>query len=518
MAEIKPQIETFAKIKVVGVGGSGGSAVNRMITSKIRGVEFIVMNTDVQALHHNMAPQKLHIGKTITRGLGAGMDPEVGLHAAEENENEIRELLKGADMVFITCGLGGGTGSGAGPFVASIAKEEGALTVAVVTKPFSFEGSQRKMIADQAYEKLSDSVDTIITIPNDRILQIIDRKTSFVDAFAMADEVLRQGVQGISELITTSGLINVDFADVRAIMMNRGSALMGIGHGHGDNRAAEAAKAAVASPLLEVSIDGAKGVLFTITGGSNLGMYEVSEAAKVITQSADPQAKIIFGAIIDETMKDEVKITVIATGFDNRTANGPRQKSVFAGGTFSGNARPASFGGPVTAASPAPEPVEKVPFSQPRFAGASSPAPTYAPPQPPPAPFQPQQPQPQQQVPQNFVQPPPPQPSYQPTRPSSAPFGFAQAPVHAYPSSPSNTNPAPEPMQAVEEPHQEPHYTNIPAPQPAVYQPHITPPRYSPAPAAVPPSTLSTPVPPAPKKTTEEDDIDIPTFIRKKMM
>jgi len=318
MAQIQPPIETFASIKVIGVGGSGGSAVDRMIVSKIRGVEFIVMNTDVQALHHSQARTKIHLGKEVTKGLGAGMDPNVGARAADESEEEIRAALKGADMVFVTCGLGGGTGSGAGPRIAEIAQEMGALTVAVVTRPFSFEGPKRKEVGDEAYERMADAVDTLITIPNDRILQIIDRKTSLIDAFEIVDDVLRQGVQGISELITVPGLINVDFADVRAIMADRGSALMGIGRGQGDNRAADAAKAAIASPLLEVSIDGAKGILFTITGGSNLGMYEVSEAAKVITQSADPEAKVIFGAIIDETMKDEVKLTVIATGFDTR--------------------------------------------------------------------------------------------------------------------------------------------------------------------------------------------------------
>jgi len=333
MAHINPPVETFAKIKVVGVGGGGGSAINRMITSKIRGIEFIAMNTDVQALHHSQAAVKLHIGKNITRGLGAGMDPEVGYRAAEESEEQIREILKDADMVFITFGLGGGTGSGAGPKIAAIAKDMGALTVAVVTRPFVFEGAQRKAIADQAHEDMSEAVDTMITIPNDRILQIIDRKTSLLDAFEIVDDVLRQGVQGISELITVPGLINVDFADVRSIMMNRGSSLMGIGKGQGENRAADAAKAAIASPLLEVSIDGAKGILFTITGGSNLGMYEVSEAAQVITQSADPDAKVIFGAIIDETMKDEVKLTVIATGFDSRIER-PRAKSVLASGSY----------------------------------------------------------------------------------------------------------------------------------------------------------------------------------------
>ncbi len=319
MPEVRPAIETFAKIKVIGAGGSGGSAVNRMIKSKIKGVEFIAANTDVQALHYSQAPTKIHLGKSVTRGLGAGMNPEVGRGAAEESQNELRDALKGADMVFITCGLGGGTGSGASPVIAEIAKDCGALTVAVVTKPFSFEGAQRRDIAEKAYADLAAHVDTIISIPNDRVLQVIDKKTSLLDAFETVDDVLRQGVQGISEVITVPGLINVDFADVRAIMNDTGSALMGIGRGTGENRAVEAAKAAISSPLLEVSIEGAKGILFTITGGPSLSMYEVSEAAKVITQSADPSAKVIFGTVIDEALKDELKVCVIATGFDGET-------------------------------------------------------------------------------------------------------------------------------------------------------------------------------------------------------
>lgn len=318
MPQIKPDIETFAKIKVVGVGGSGGSAIDRMVKSGIRGVDFIAMNTDVQALHHNNSPHKLHIGKTVTRGLGAGMNPEMGKRAAEEAQNEIREMLKDADMAFITCGLGGGTGSGAGPIIAEIAKDMGILTVAVVTKPFSFEGPQRKAIADNAHDELSRSVDAIITIQNDRILQIIDRKTSLLEAFKIVDDVLHQGVQGISELITIPALINVDFADVRTIMNDAGSALMGIGVGTGENRALEAAKAAISSPLLDISIDGARGILFTVTGGPNLGMQEVEEASKVITSSADDDARVIFGAVIDENMGEGIRITVIATGFDNR--------------------------------------------------------------------------------------------------------------------------------------------------------------------------------------------------------
>lgn len=318
MAQIKPEIETFAKIKVLGVGGGGGSALNRMILEKLKGVDFVAINTDVQALHANLAPTKISIGKTVTRGLGAGMNPELGRRAAEESANDIRNKIAGADMVFLTGGLGGGTGSGALPECAKIAREAGALTVAVVTKPFSFEGAQRKRIADDAFTELSEQVDTIITIPNDRVLQIIDKKTSLLEAFQIVDDVLRQGVQGISEIITLPGLINVDFADVKAIMQNSGSALMGIGSSTGENRAVEAAKLAIASPLLELSIDGAKGILFTVTGSSDLAMYEVAEAAKVITGSADDDAKVIFGAHVDDKLEDEVRITVVATGFDGR--------------------------------------------------------------------------------------------------------------------------------------------------------------------------------------------------------
>ena len=317
MPQVKPEIETFAKIKVIGIGGSGGAAVDRMIHSGIRGVEFLVMNTDVQALHHNSAQKKIHIGKTVTRGLGAGMDPELGKRSAEEAQNEIREAIKDANMVFLTCGLGGGTGSGASSVIAEIAKEMGALTVAVVTKPFGFEGPQRKSIADKAYAELEKNVDTIITIPNDRVLEIIDKQTSLLEAFKIVDDVLRQGVQGISELITVPGLVNVDFADVKSVMNDTGSALMGIGIGKGEDRAVEAAKSAISSPLLEISIDGARGILFTVTGGKDLGMQEVSEAAKIITSSADDNARVIFGTVIDESMGDEVRITVVATGFDS---------------------------------------------------------------------------------------------------------------------------------------------------------------------------------------------------------
>lgn len=317
MAEIKPDIETFAKIKVVGVGGSGNSAITRMIDAKIKGVEFVAINTDAQALHNSKAQDKIHIGKNLTKGLGAGMNPEIGRQAAEENRDEIQEVLKGADMVFVTCGLGGGTGSGAAPIVAETAKELGALTVGVVTKPFAFEGAQRRAIAEEALANLKDRVDTIITIPNDKLISIIDRKTTLINAFRIVDDVLRQGVQGISDLITKPGIVNVDFADVRAIMEDSGSALMGIGIATGENRAVEAAKAAINSPLLELSIDGAKGVLFNISGSSDLTMLEINEAAGIITENIDPNAKVIFGAVTDDQIrKGEIQITVVATGFD----------------------------------------------------------------------------------------------------------------------------------------------------------------------------------------------------------
>lgn len=318
MAQVKPEIETSAKIKVIGVGGGGNAAVNRMIQEHLKGVEFVAVNTDAQALHTNLASHKIPVGKTVTRGLGAGMNPEMGRRAVEENANEIRNVIAGSDMVFLTAGLGGGTGSGAVPEIAKIAKEVGALTVAVVTKPFGFEGAQRRRIAEEAHAELAQHVDTIITIPNDRVLQIIDKKTSVAESFRIIDDVLRQGVQGIAEMITVPGQINVDFADVKAIMQNAGSALMGIGKASGDNRAVDAAKQAIASPLLEISIDGAKGILFTVAGSAEVSMYEVQEAAKVITGAADDDAKVIFGLILDESMGDEIRITVVATGFDSR--------------------------------------------------------------------------------------------------------------------------------------------------------------------------------------------------------
>jgi cell division protein FtsZ len=289
-----------------------------MIEEGIQGVEFIAINTDVQALHNNKADIKLHIGKTVTRGLGAGMNPDLGRQAAEESQSEIRDILKGSDMVFITCGLGGGTGTGAAPLIAEIAKDLGALTIAVVTKPFSFEGGQRKRIADRGYDDLASKVDTIITVANEKLLTIIDKRTSLLDSFKIADNILRQGVQGIAEIITVPGIVNADFNDVRAIMANTGSALMGIGQATGENKAEEAVRAAINSNLLETSINGAKGIVFTITGGADLSMMEVSEAARIINSLADEDAKIIFGAVIDERLKDELKVTIVATGFNDR--------------------------------------------------------------------------------------------------------------------------------------------------------------------------------------------------------
>ncbi len=317
MAQIKPEVETFAKIKVIGVGGSGSNAISRMIACKIHGVDFVAINTDAQDLHHTKAPERVHVGKNLTKGLGAGMNPEIGRQAAEENRDEIHEVVKGSDMVFVTCGFGGGTGTGAAPIIAEAAKDSGALTVGVVTKPFSFEGLQRARIAEQGLSQLKERVDTLITIPNDKLLSVIDNKTSLLNAFSVVDDVLRQAVQGISDLVITPGIVNVDFADVKAIMEDAGSALMGIGRATGDDRAIEAAKAAINSPLLEISIDGAKGVLFNVSGGPDLAMAEINEAAKIITESIDPEAKVIFGAVMDDKIKKgEIKITVIATGFD----------------------------------------------------------------------------------------------------------------------------------------------------------------------------------------------------------
>lgn len=324
--QVAPDIETFARIKVIGVGGAGGAAVNRMVEAGIENVEFIAINTDAQALHHSGAQVKLHIGSDTTRGLGAGADPSIGETAAKESQDDIRKAVQGADMVFITIGAGGGTGSGAGHIVSKIAKEEGALVVGFATKPFAFEGEKRRKNAEQAINNLRQSVDTLIVIPNDRLLQTIDRQTPLLEAFKVADDVLRQGVQGISDLITVNGLINLDFADVKAVMSNAGSSLMGIGRAAGENRAIQAAQQAVESPLLEVSIDGARGILFNVIGGMDLSMHEINTAAETITAAADPDANIIFGATINPELEGEIIITVVATGFDasyfsNRAAN-----------------------------------------------------------------------------------------------------------------------------------------------------------------------------------------------------
>lgn len=316
MFEFDVEMDQFACIKVIGVGGGGNNAVNRMIESQVKGVEFIAINTDKQALHTSKAETKIQIGEKLTKGLGAGANPEIGKKAAEESRNEILEAIKGADMVFITAGMGGGTGTGAAPIVAEIAKELGILTVGVVTKPFMFEGRRRMLHAEKGVEELKSRVDTLVTIPNDRLLQVVEKKTSIMDAFRIADDVLRQGIQGISDLIAVPGLVNLDFADVKTIMLEQGLAHMGIGRASGENRAVEAAKQAIQSPLLETSIEGAKGVLLNITGGSNLGLFEVNEAADLIKQAVDPDANIIFGAVVDENLKDDIKITVIATGFD----------------------------------------------------------------------------------------------------------------------------------------------------------------------------------------------------------
>lgn len=326
MPKVNQAIESFARIMVIGIGGSGKNAINHMINSKVKDVSFICMNTDTQDLHHSLADKKIHMGKNLTKGLGAGMDPEVGKKAAEETKSEIQDVIKGADMIFLACGMGGGTGTGAAPIIARAAKEQGILTVAVTTKPFFFEGNHRMKIAEKGIDDLSKEVDAIIVIPNDKLLQLADKNTNFKDAFASADDVLRQAVEGISNLITTPGIINVDFADIRAVMSNAGSALMGIGTASGEKRAEKAALAAINSPLLEISIHGAKGVLFAISGGDDLTIHEIQEAAKIITESIDKDAKVIFGTIRDEKLKKgELKVTVIATNFP---ADMPR-KSLF---------------------------------------------------------------------------------------------------------------------------------------------------------------------------------------------
>lgn len=315
---IKPEVSRFAKIKVIGIGGGGGNTINSMITQQqVQGVEFVAVNTDAQALFSNPAATKVQIGEELTKGLGSGGQPEIGRRAAEESSEKLSEVIEGSDMVFITAGMGGGTGTGSAPVIADIARKTGALTVAVVTKPFTFEGARRRIAAEEGIENLRDKVDTLIIIPNQRLLDVVDKTMSMLEAFKVADSVLGQGVQGISDIIVLPGLINVDFADVRTIMTDAGSSLMGIGYGTGEGRAATAARAAIASPLLEVSIDGAQGVLFNITGGKDMSMFEVDEAAKIISAAADPDANIIFGASIDEGLIDQVKITVIATGFSD---------------------------------------------------------------------------------------------------------------------------------------------------------------------------------------------------------
>lgn len=353
MALVKPDAARIAKLKVIGVGGGGGNAVASMIESDtIAGVEFVVVNTDAQVLLDNQAPTKLQIGEKLTRGLGVGGNPEIGSQAAEESMEKIKELLLDSDMVFVTAGMGGGTGTGASPVIARMAREAGALTVGIVTKPFAFEGSRRAMIADEGVELLRDEVDTLIVIPNQRLMDVIDRKMTLVEAFKVADGVLGQAVTGIAEIITTPGLVNVDFADVKTIMKDAGSALLGIGSGVGENRAQMAARAAVSSPLLDLSIDGARGVLFNITGGNDLTMFEVDEAARIISSAADPDANIIFGSVIKQDLSDQVRITVIATGFDETQAHISKMKST-------GNIAPTRIEGVVSDTNqdqPKPEP------------------------------------------------------------------------------------------------------------------------------------------------------------------
>lgn len=351
MLEFDMDTEQFAQIKVVGVGGGGNNAVNRMIEANLKGVQFIAINTDKQALYNSKAEYKIQIGEKLTRGLGAGANPEIGSKAAEESRDDVYQALQGADMVFVTAGMGGGTGTGAAPIVAQIAKEMGILTVGVVTKPFTFEGRRRMLHADKGIEELRKRVDTLVTIPNDRLLQVVEKRTSIVDAFKIADDILRQGVQGISDLIAIPGLVNLDFADVKTIMHEQGLAHMGVGRAGGENRAIDAAKQAIHSPLLETTINGAKGVLLNITGGPSLGLYEINEAAAIVQEAADMEANIIFGAVIDESLKDEIRITVIATGFEDFVETAPQPI-----------AQPVAQPAPQPVAQPIPEPVQQAPI------------------------------------------------------------------------------------------------------------------------------------------------------------
>jgi cell division protein FtsZ len=384
MSDPLPVGENFATIKVVGVGGGGGNAINRMIEEGLGGVEFISINTDAQALLLSKAKTRVRVGDKLTRGLGAGGNPEIGRKAAEESADELYEVLRGADMVFITCGMGGGTGTGGAPIVAQVAKELGALTIGVVTKPFTFEGSRRITSAEAGIESLKSQVDTLIVIPNDRLLQIVDKRASLQQAFGMADDVLRQGIQGISELITVPGLINLDFADVRTIMAEGGAALMAVGRANGEDRARKAAEAAVSSELLDVTIDGARGILFNVTGGPNMSLFEVNEAAALIKETAHPDVNLIFGAVVDENAGDEIRITVIATGFEQ---------------THVPTRRPAAGAR------------ERLPISQPKAASVPAPAPRPAP-----RPAQPESPAPaaEDRPEASLAQPPQPQP--QPVR------------------------------------------------------------------------------------------------------
>ncbi len=354
----RPYVENLAQIKVIGVGGGGGNAINRMIQEGIQGVEFIAVNTDAQALMLSEAPVRVRIGDKLTKGLGSGGDPKVGEQAAEESAEELKEVMKGADMIFITAGLGGGTGTGATPVIARLARETGALTIGVVTKPFSFEGSRRRQLSEEGHERLKEHVDTLIVIPNDRLLQIVDKRASVQEAFATADDVLRQGIQGISELITIPGLINLDFADVRSIMSEGGAALMAIGSGRGDNRAQQAAEEAIHSQLLDISIDGARGILFNVTGSEDMSLFEVNEAAEIVRRTAHPEANIIFGAVIDPSLNDTLRITVIATGFDS----GPSVPAAQPGGGGRRVRRPLPSGQTEPPPAPDNENIEIPPF------------------------------------------------------------------------------------------------------------------------------------------------------------